>query len=81
MPKVYLIPEALTVPMGSLGCAGMLPARRMAEHRMFIMSQVAIVGYHTCIMYLFDCVTYRKAGLGGEPYKGETPPDLPVLTS
>ena len=24
---------------------------------------------------------YRKAGLGGEPYKGETPPDLPVLTS
>ena len=23
----------------------------------------------------------EMAGLGGEPYKGETPPDLPVLTS
>ena len=29
--------------MGSLGRAGMLPARRMAEHRTFIMSQVATV--------------------------------------
>ena len=28
-----------------------------------------------------DQFSYHKAGLGGEPYKGETPPDLPVLTS
>ena len=41
--KVHLVPEALTVPMGSRGCAGMLPARRMAWYRTFIMSQVATV--------------------------------------
>ena len=34
---------ALAVPMGCLGRDGMLPARRMAEHRTFIMSQVATV--------------------------------------
>ena len=28
-----------------------------------------------------DLLAYRKAGLGGEPHEGETPPDLPVLTS
>ena len=28
-----------------------------------------------------DQFSYHKAGLGGEPYKGETPPDLPVLIS
>ena len=30
MPNVHRAPEALAVPMGSRGCAGMLPARRMA---------------------------------------------------
>ena len=87
------------MPMGSRGCAGMLPARRMAWYRTFIKSQVASV--HLADMDLRDAsyvttcdysvikitrtdttsLTYRKAGLGGEPYKGETPPNLPVLTS
>ena len=34
---------ALTVPMVCLGRDGMLPARRMVEHRTFIMSQAATV--------------------------------------
>ena len=52
MPIVYLVPEALTVPMGSRGCAGMLPARRMAWYRTSIMSQVASV--HLADMDLRD---------------------------
>ena len=98
-PKMYLAPEAFSVPMGSRRCDGIMPARRMAEPIMFIMSQsrpctsqiwiCEITSYVT----MYDCslikitrtdttsLSYRKAGLGGEPYKGETPPDLPVLTS
>ena len=43
---------AFSVPMGSRGCAGMLPARRMAWYRTFISSQVASV--HLADMDLRD---------------------------
>ena len=51
-PKMYLAPEAFSVPMGSRRCDGIMPARRMAEPIMFIMSQVASV--HLADMDLRD---------------------------